>query len=60
MTFDLPQPDSVRDRLLRRVPPSPSSWPSARSSRFFAQNRTARVRRHESVVQYYGHLVLGH
>jgi hypothetical protein len=27
---------------------------------FFAQNHTARVRRHESVFQYYGHLVLGH
>jgi len=27
---------------------------------FFAQNRTVRIRRHEGVGQYYGHLVLGH
>ena len=27
---------------------------------FFAQNRSTRVRRHESVGQYYGNLVLGH
>jgi hypothetical protein len=27
---------------------------------FFAQNRPVRVRKHEGVVQYYGHLVLGH
>ena len=27
---------------------------------FFAQNRPERVRRHESVAHYYGHLVLGH
>ncbi len=26
----------------------------------FARNRTVRVRRHEGVFQYYGHLVLGH
>jgi hypothetical protein len=26
----------------------------------FAQNRRVRVRRHESVARYYGHLVLGH
>lgn len=27
---------------------------------FFAQNRPVRVRRHEGVAHYYGHLVLGH
>ena len=27
---------------------------------FFSQNRPVRVRRHESVAHYYGHLVLGH
>jgi hypothetical protein len=27
---------------------------------FFAENRPTRVRRHESVAHYYGHLVLGH
>lgn len=27
---------------------------------FFAENRPVRVRRHESVAHYYGHLVLGH
>jgi hypothetical protein len=27
---------------------------------FFRQNHTTRVRRHESVGHYYGHLVLGH
>jgi hypothetical protein len=27
---------------------------------FFAQNHTVRVRRHESIAHYYGHLVLGH
>ena len=27
---------------------------------FFAQNRQVRVRRHETVTHYYGHLVLGH
>jgi hypothetical protein len=27
---------------------------------FFVQNHEVRVRRHESVVHYYGHLVLGH
>jgi hypothetical protein len=27
---------------------------------FFVQNRPVRVRRHESVAHYYGHLVLGH
>jgi hypothetical protein len=27
---------------------------------FFARNRPVRVRRHESVAHYYGHLVLGH
>jgi hypothetical protein len=26
---------------------------------FFAQNHEVRVRRHESVAHYYGHLVLG-
>jgi hypothetical protein len=26
----------------------------------FAENRAVRVRRHESVGHYYGHLVLGH
>jgi hypothetical protein len=27
---------------------------------FFTQNHSTRVRRHESVAHYYGHLVLGH
>jgi hypothetical protein len=27
---------------------------------FFTRNHTTRVRRHEGVFQYYGHLVLGH
>ena len=27
---------------------------------YFAQNRQVRVRRHEGVVPYYGHLALGH
>ena len=27
---------------------------------FFAQNHPVRVRRHEGVFQYYGHLVHGH
>lgn len=27
---------------------------------FFAQNHTVRVRRHESIASYYGHLALGH
>jgi type II secretory pathway component PulK len=27
---------------------------------FFSENRPTRVRRHESVAHYYGHLVLGH
>jgi hypothetical protein len=27
---------------------------------FFSQNHKTRVRRHESVGHYYGHLVLGH
>ena len=27
---------------------------------FFVENRPVRVRRHESIAHYYGHLVLGH
>jgi hypothetical protein len=27
---------------------------------FFVENRVVRVRRHESLVHYYGHLALGH
>jgi hypothetical protein len=59
MTFDLPNQTAFLTVFFAVAVVAAVATVGALTA-FFAENHTTRVRRHEGVLEYYGHLILGH